>query len=184
MGIIIGNDSLRMLCIIFIDMCNGFLHGIHYLYRKDIVKIFCSPVLFCCRNCSRHQSLCRFICTDLHMLLLKASGQYRQKIILHLTVYKKGLACIAYTHTLGLCIDHNIRCHLKICSLVHIDMAVSGSGLDDRDRTLVYHCFDQSSSATWDQYIHIPVQLHKFRSRFSGGILDQLNSIFGNAAGF
>ena len=62
-------------------------------------------------------------------------------------------------------------------------MTVSGSGLDDRDRTLVYHCFDQSSSATWDQYIHIPVQLHKFRSRFSGGILDQLDSILDNAAG-
>ena len=63
-------------------------------------------------------------------------------------------------------------------------MAVSGSGLDDRDRTLVYHRFDQSSSPTWDQYIYIPVQLHKFRRRFSGGILDQLDSILGNAAGF
>ena len=173
-----------MFRIIFIDMGNGFFHGIHHFYGKNIIQIFCSPVLFRCGNSSRHQGTGCFICADFHMFLIQTFCQYRQESIFHFSVYKKGLTCIADSHTLCFCIDNNICCHGKICCLVHINMAVTSSCLNYRNCALVYNGFDQPSPTSWNQHIHILIHFHKFRSCLSGSIFDQLNRVFCNATVF
>ena len=94
---------------------------------------------------------------------------------------KKGFAGIAYAYPLSLGIHDNVCCHFRIGCLIYINMTVSGTCLDDRNRTLIYHCFDQPFSSAGDQHIHIFIHFHKFPGGFSGGILNQLNGILCNS---
>ena len=87
------------------------------------------------------------------------------------------LTSIAHTYPLSLGIHNNICCHLQIGSFVHINMAVTCTGLDHRDCTILNYCFDQSSAASGDQHIHILIHFHKFCCGFSGSVRDQLDGI-------
>ena len=177
MLIIIGNDRLRMAGIILINMSDCFFYRGNYLQGKNIIQVFSAPILLCGVYSSGNQLTGCFICPDLHMFLLQASGQDRKKLIFYFLMDQHRLTGIAYTHTLSLGIHNNICSHLQIGSLIHISMAVTCTGLDHRDRTILNHCLDQSSAASGDQHIHILIHFHKFCCGFSGGVRDQLDGI-------
>lgn len=50
---------------------------------------------------------------------------------------------------------NDIDRHLLISKLIHINMTVSGSGFNNRNRRIIYHTLDQSPAASWNQQIHI-----------------------------
>ena len=166
-----------MLRIIFIDMCNRFLNRRNHFDRKYIVQIFFSPVLLCCMYSSRNQFISSLICADLYMFLLKTFRENRKKGIFHILMYKNRFAGIADTYSLSLGIHDNICRHLQISGFIHIYMTVTCTCLNNRNRTLFYHSFDQSSAAPWDKYIHILIHFHKFCCCFSGCIGNQLDCI-------
>ena len=111
------------------------------------------------------------------MLFLETFCKNRKKCFFDTGIYKEGFTCIAHAYSLCLCIHDNIHCHVQICTLVYINMTISRSCLNDRNRTLVDNRFDQSLTASWDKYIYILVHLHEFGCCLSGCILDQLDRV-------
>ena len=92
-------------------------------------------------------------------------------------MHDNGLTGIADADSLCLGIVDDIDSHLQICTLIHINMAVTGAGLDDRDRTVFHDSADQPCASTWNQHIHILPQPHKACSRLMICHLDQLKSV-------
>lgn len=117
------------------------------------------------------------------MFLLKTLCKDRKKFFFDIFMDKQRLACIADTDPLCLGIEDDIDCHIKICALIHINVAVSGTSLDHRDCALVHNGFNKALSASWNQDIHIFVHLHELSRSLSGSICDQLNGIFCYAVG-
>ena len=101
--------------------------------------------------------------------------------ILYIFMYKNRFAGIADAYSLSLGIHDNVCCHLKVCGFIHINMAVSSTGLNHRDGALLHYGFDQASAASRDEYIHILVHLHEFCCCLSGCIRNQLNRILCHA---
>ena len=156
-----------MACIVAIDVANRFICRSDYFYRKYIVQIFCTPVFFSGSNCVRNQSLRFLVSTHLHILCPKALCKNRKESILHFLMHQKRLTGIADTHPLCLGIHHNVCRHLKICALIHINMAVSGTSFDYRNRAVIYYCFNKTFAPSWNQHIHIFVHLHEFSGSLS-----------------
>ena len=48
--IVFRHNGFRMTRVIFIDMRDRLVNGIHNLHRNDGVQILCSPVFLRCRN--------------------------------------------------------------------------------------------------------------------------------------
>ena len=167
-----------MACVILIDMCDCFLYIMHNLDRKNVIQIFRSPVFLCRRNRTRHQFFCFLIGTHFDMLLFQLLCKNRKKFFFHIFMDQKRFTGIADTDSLRLGIHDDIDRHRKICTLIYINVAVSGSGLDHRDGALVYHCLNKPSSASRDQNIDIFIHFHEFCCRFTGGILNKLDGIF------
>ena len=170
-----------MFCIIFIDVSNRLFHRRNHFNRKNIIQIFFAPVFFCCVYSSRDQRISRFICADLHMFLLQTLCKDWKQGILYIFMYKNRFAGIADAYSLSLGIHDNVCCHLKVCGFIHINMAVSSTGLNHRDGALLHYGFDQASAASRDEYIHILVHLHEFCCCLSGCIRNQLDRILCHA---
>ena len=98
-------------------------------------------------------------------------------------MHDKRLAGVADADALRFCVENDIDRHRKIGALIHVNVAVSGAGLDHGNRAVVYHRPDQSCSAARDQHIHVFIQLHKCGGRLAVGILNELNCIRRHIAG-
>ena len=64
----------------------------------------------------------------------------------------------------------------------HINMAITGAGLDDRDRTVFHDSADQPCASAWNQHIHILPQPHKACSRLMICHFDQLESVLSHTS--
>ena len=91
----------------------------------------------------------------------------------------QGFTGIADTDSLGFCVQNNVRSHLKIRGLIHIDVTVSCTCLDHRDRTVFHHGPDQTCAAPRNQDVHITVHFHKRLRGLPGSILNQRQRRFG-----
>ena len=60
-------------------------------------------------------------------------------------------------------------------------MAVSCTSLNYRNRTVIDYSLNKSPAASWNQYIHIFIHLHKFCCGFPGGIFNKGNRILCNS---
>ena len=92
-------------------------------------------------------------------------------------MYDQRFTGVADADPLGLGIEYDVQSHLEIRSLIHEDMAVPGSRLDDRHRTVLHHGTDQSGSAARNQHIHVIVQAHEFLRHLPVGIGDKLYTV-------
>lgn len=115
------------------------------------------------------------------MFLLQALCKDWKQGILYIFMYKNRFAGIADAYSLSLGIHDNVCCHLKVCGFIHINMAVSSTGLNHRDGALLHYGFDQASAASRDEYIHILVHFHEFCCCLSGCIRNQLDRILCHA---
>ncbi len=93
----------------------------------------------------------------------------------------QGFTGIADSDPLGFGVVYNLGCHGRICCFIHIDVAVSGTGLNDRDRAAADHRRNQACASPGNQHIYVTVQLHKSGSRLPPGIGQKLDRIFGKA---
>ena len=87
---------------------------------------------------------------------------------------------IAYADSLGFGIENNINGHIKIRALIHENMAVSRTGLDDWNTAVLHYGTDESCTTSGNQHIHILVHFHEFLYGLTAGIFNQLYRIFRN----
>ena len=73
----------------------------------------------------------------------------------------QGFTGVTDADSLGLGVENDIHCHIKVCRLIHIDVTVSRAGLDDRYCAVLHHSPDKSRASPGDQYIHIFPKLHE-----------------------
>ena len=90
---------------------------------------------------------------------------------------QQAFAGIAHRGALGLGIHQNGQGLFQVGVLVHIDMAVAGTGFDHRDSG-VFHCgADQAGAAPGNEHIQIARELHKGGGSFPGGVLHQSDAV-------
>ena len=159
-------------------MLNGFIQIFHYSCGEDIIRIFCAPVLICCRNRAIHQFLCHFVTANFYFLFLQSLAYCRQEGFRNFFMNQQTFTGITYTGTLGFRIDHDFCRFFKVCTFIHINMAVAHTSLDDRNGTVLYHTIDQACAAAGNQNIQITIQAHHFICCFSGSIGHHLYRIF------
>ena len=182
MLLVFRDNRLGVPRVVPVNMGDGLVHAVHSFYRKDIVQVLGAPVLFCSRRHGGNRLPGRLVAPQLHLLFRKLRRQHGQEGVLHLPVHHQRLAGIADADALGLRIVYNIYRHGKIRILIHIDVAVSGTCLDDRDRALVHHGGNEPRASSGNQHVYVPVQLHEFRRRLPAGVLKKLDGVSRTAA--
>ena len=96
-------------------------------------------------------------------------------------MYNEGFRSIADTYPLGLGVYDDGNGLVQVSFFVHIYMAVSCTGLNDRYCGILHNRLDEPCSASWDQHINIAVHLHELCSNCPVGIFYQLNRILCDA---
>ena len=166
-----------MPCIIFIDMSNRLIDGINDLHRNNSVQILSPPVLFHRGNDLIADRHCSLIAADLHIMILQFFYNLRQSLRCDVPMDDKRLTCIAHTHSLGFRVFYNIRSHMHIRAVIHINMTISGSCLNHRNRTVLHHIRDKPCSAARYQNVNPAVHLHHFVYHFTARVLHKNNKV-------
>ena len=73
------------------------------------------------------------ITAELYGFIVKSPGNLGEDGAGYGFMYEQGFCRITYTQTLGLCVNSNALCLVKICGCIDIDMAVSCACLDNGD---------------------------------------------------
>ena len=116
-------------------------------------------------------------------MLIQLCLQHRQKCLCHALMYQTGLKCIADTRSLRLTVVSDLHCHRKIRCLIHINMTVTRSCLDNRKCRIPDNCPDQSCSSSRNQNIDQTVGFHHLCGNFPGCILHKLYNILRKTTG-
>ena len=67
----------------------------------------------------------------------------RKGFFCNVLVDHKGFAGVAHTGALSLSVVDDIHSHSKVSRFIHENMAVSSSGLDDRNTAVIYYIINQ-----------------------------------------
>lgn len=92
---------------------------------------------------------------------------------------KKRFHGIACTGPIDLGIEGNGNGHSHIGLFIHISMADTGSGFDNRHRGAAYNRADKSCTAAGNDHIDKTVEMDQFRDRFPLWNIDKLDGAFG-----
>ena len=163
--------------IMFVDMGDRLIDGVHDLHRDDRVQIFCPPVFFRSGDDLFTDRPCPLVAPDLHIMSLQPLHDLWKGFRRDLTVDNQRLAGIAYSQSLGLCIFHDVCRHADICRCVHIDMTVACTRLDHRNCAVLHHIRDQSCAASGDEHINAAVHLHHLTGNLAARILHEQDYI-------
>ena len=90
-------------------------------------------------------------------------------------IQKQAFAGVAHRRALRLGIDQNGQRHGKVGGILHINVAVSRTRLDDGYGCVLHGVLNQRRAAARDQNIHDAVHTHQFRCSLMRNVLDQLN---------
>ena len=164
-------------------MSNGLIQTGYRLNRQNIIQIFRAPVFFRSRDHIGTGSLSLSVASQFYLFLGQLSSGLRQEFFYDGLMDHQRLTGIADTDTLGLGIIQDLHCHVLVSRGIHINVAVTGTGLDNRYGTLSHHSADQSGTATRDQHIHILIHLHKLGCHLAIGASDQLYSCLRQTTG-
>ena len=146
--------------IVFVNMCNCLFYGRNNLHRNDCIQVLCAPVFFCCRHNLRYNLASTLIPPDFYAFFTKRFINNRNGLFCDFFMNHKWFTCIAYAETLCLCIYNNRDCHVKVCSLVHKNVTVSSSCLNDRNCTVLHYICNESCPASRNQNINVFIQFH------------------------
>ena len=151
------NDSLAVATGMKGNMLRCRFHIIYHFYREDIIQKFRIEVLRTCR-CSFNYRCGSFAKAKLYRNLAFCGTvihqpffQKRQKCFCNLFTDQAYFLCITYTWTACFGIFNDGEGFFKICTVIHIDMADSGSCLDARHFRLLHAGTDESCTASWNQ---------------------------------
>ena len=125
-----------------------------------------------------------WITAQLDPVLIQFFLQCSKQRFFDLFVYDNRLTGIADTDTLSLCIVDDPDSHVEVGAFINVDMAVSGTSLNDRDRAVFYDSLDQPGASARNQHIDILSQLHKTGCSLPVCRFDQLDRIFTDTAVF
>ena len=90
------------------------------------------------------------------------------------------LTGVAHADALGLGVENDVGRHLIVRALIHVNMAVAGAGLDDRNGAVIHHRTDQPCAASGNQHVHICTHPHKLGRHLPARIFDELDGVPGN----
>ena len=114
----------------------------------------------------RMQTLCNAV-------RAKPLGQTGKKLPGNGRVHKAHLLGVADAGAAGFCVLDDVQCFGKVGSVVYIDMADAGAGLDTGHLGVLHAGTDEPCTAAGDQQIHIAYGGHQSVGRGMGGVLDQ-----------
>ena len=114
----------------------------------------------------------------------KPLGQTGKKLPGNGRVHKAYFLGVADAGTAGFCVLDDVQCFGKVGSVVYIDMADAGAGLDTGHLGVLHAGTDEPCTAARDQQIHIAYGGHQSVGRGMGGVLDQADRSLGQTGLF
>lgn len=125
--------------VVTVDMCDGLIQGRNGFDRKDVGQVFCPVILLGRRHDAVNASADLFVPANLHLFFIQAGFQLRHQLIQDFFMDHQGFTGVTDADSLGLGVENDIHCHIKVCRLIHIDVTVSRAGLDDRYCAVLHH---------------------------------------------
>ena len=101
----------------------------------------------------------------------------RQKRIGHSTVDQQRLGGIAHAYALGLGINDNVECLIKVGGFMHVDMAIARARLDHRHKRFTHAALDQACTATRNEHIDDAAKLHELAGCLAVGRLNHRDGL-------
>ena len=88
-------------------------------------------------------------------------------------VHQQRLASIAHAHALGLGIHHYGARLIKVRGFMHVDVAITRTGLDHRNIGVLHAVANKTGAAARNENVHRAAQAHEHvRGRAIGGLDD------------
>ncbi|MPM92159.1 hypothetical protein SDC9_139294 [bioreactor metagenome] len=104
-------------------------------------------------------------------------GRKRQKVGCNVAVHKANLGGVAHAGAAGFGIEQNRDRHVKVGSLIHINVADAGAGLNAGHRRVFHAGADQPRPTARDQQIHLALCGHQLVCALAGRVLYEANDI-------
>ena len=146
-AVIFRDDRFRVAGVVAVDMSDGFIEGSYCPDREYVIEILFAPVFFRSGSdmiCSTAKCVERgWITAQLDPVFIQFFLQCCKQRLFDLFVYDNRLTGVADTDALSLCIVDDPDSHVEVCAFINVDMTVSGTGLNDRDRAVFYDSLDQ-----------------------------------------
>lgn len=133
---IVGNDGIRVVRTIRVDMVNGFFQGVNDLNRKYRSVVFFGPVGFCYvfnRTEIFQDGFRSLIAAKLHAFLEIDRADLRQERSGNFSVDQQRFHGVAGRIALRFGIVADGDCHIDIGAFIHVGMADAIEMLDHRN---------------------------------------------------
>ena len=82
-------------------------------------------------------------------------------------MYDEFLRRVANRRPLSLCVQNDSTRHFEVGGFIHKDMAISGSGLNDRNQRVLHHVSYESRAAARDDDVHQASRANEFLYTFA-----------------
>ena len=183
-----GDDALGVFGAVLGDMRHCILQAVCHLDGDLIVVEFRVVQFFGHRLNRIAQNLPGlFVAVNGHIVRTERRLHSGQNLCGNVLMDDQSLDGVADGRALGLGIVNDAHCHfiirLAVQAAVHVDVAVSGTSLDDRHGRLAQHRLNQTGAATGNQHIQVSGKVHHVCRCLTGSILYQLNDIPGQSHG-
>ena len=163
------------------DVGDGLVHVGDDLDREDVVEKLRVEVMFARGGAGDDR--CRLgVQAQLHALP-DAGCQPGQEVRGDGPVHQQNLLGVADAGAAGLGVFDDVQRHVEVGALLHIDVADAGARGDAGDGGLPDAGADQPGPAAGDQQVHIALRRHKRPGALTGGVLHEVDRVFGDAQG-
>ena len=174
-----------MTCGIFRNVFYCLGNVVNHSYSDDVVaKLGGIILLGGVNNAVAKDSLCLGAAPYLYIMLVKLFLNSGKKFFCNVFVYKQCFDSVANGGTLSLGIVGDIHSHFNVSAFINVQMAVACACFDNGDGCVLGYSLDKTCTASGDKQIKVLVALHKLGGDFTGGIINKLNDILGEACLF
>ena len=118
-----------------------------------------------------------------HVVGGKTLCRHRQEGRRDVLVHEQALGGVAHARALAFRVDEDVFRHFEVGGGVHVNVAVAGAGFDDGDGRVHDDRLNKTCAAARNENVQIAVQLHHLRRGLAGGVLNEVDGVFGQAAG-
>ena len=160
-----------------VDVFDRLLKGIDSLDRHHQGEVLFAKILLG-RGLRERKELSRVgVRPENHAVLLHGFRQHGKETVRDVSMHYQRFGRVADADPLCFGIDQDAHCHIEVRVLIDVNMAVAGTGLDDRDLAVLHDRADQARSASGDQDIHVLAHCHQFSRCGSVCSGDQLHGV-------
>ena len=98
-------------------------------------------------------------------------------------MYQQSFNSVAHRGAGALGVDRHLYSHVKIGTLVHVEMAVPCSRLNDGHARVLHHGADEALAAAGHQHVHVAAHIHEGIRACTVGLGDKSDQIGGKSVG-